>query len=172
MQTEVMKTRLAVLIASALFAASGLAAKDATPVKDKTSQHIQAKLPSYDKEASEAARKKAEMPQIDDDVVLLPAVTVIQRQEQRMTEQDLYRMGYFDDKLVNQELSGFDRFFLNRYRLPIIGVSQRVRAREKYLERQNSEFRAEVTHIADNVALVDPEGAKALRTALYNMQAH
>ena len=172
MQSVIMKTRLAVLIASALFAAGGLAAKDNAPIPEGTGQHIQAKLPNYDKEASEAARKKAETPQIDEDVVMLPAVTVIQREEQRMTEQDLYRMGYFDDKLVKRELSGFDRFFLNRCRLPIIGVSQRVRAREKYLERENSEFRAEVTRIADNVALVDPEQAKALRTALYNMQAH
>ena len=165
-----MVPRTAVLIATLMLATSGTFARDAPPVSTDAQEHLAATLPKYDRKAAEAARKAAETPEPDPDVIVLPGMTVIERQQMQMKEEDLYRHGYFDDKLVNEELSDFDRNFLNRFRIPIIGISNRQRAREKYLERKNREFREHVKDIANVLQTTNPAEAKRLREALYRLE--
>ena len=114
--------------------------------------------------AAEAARAAAATN--DPDVVILPLLTVRERAVQRMEEEALYRQGAFDEELVKRELSAFDRYFLNRFTLPLFGISKEARARAAYLERKNREFNTRVRDLARAVAAVDRDEAVALRTAL------
>jgi hypothetical protein len=106
-----MRPRLAVLIAT-VFASSALHAEEQAPISEKTEDRILEGLPAYDKEASEEARKAAEKTAPDEDVVVLPEMTVIERQQQRMAEEDLFKKGLKDEQLVKRELSDLDRSFI------------------------------------------------------------
>lgn len=161
-----MSLRLTVAFVSVLLATGVVAAEEAAPITDEAAHRIREKLPDYNHEAAEAARAAAEEPKPEDDVFVLPEMTVIERQKQKLAEEDLYKKGLYDEQLVKRELSEFDRSFLNRYRLPFIGMSNKARARAIYLERKNREFRDSVKRVADNLALIDPEEAKKLRAEL------
>jgi len=147
-------------------ALSGFAQQKAAPISEEIEGQIRERLPNYDHEAAEAAREAAEPKPVEDDVVVLPELTVTERQQQRMAEEDLFKKGHFDEKLVKEELSELDRSFLNRYHIPFIGMSNKVRARQIYLERKNREFNDGAKRLADTLALTDPEEAKRLRAAL------
>ena len=161
-----MSLRRTVAYASVLLAAGVLTAEDPASISDETTERILEKLPDYDHEAAEAARKATEPPEPEEDVIVLPVMTVIERQQQKMNEEDLYKKGLLDDQLVEKELSDLDRSFLNRYRLPFLGMSKQARARALYLERKNREFQDSVKSVASTLALTDPEEAKRLRAAL------
>jgi hypothetical protein len=161
-----MSLRRTVVYVSVLLAAGAFAAEEPAPISEEASQRILDKLPDYDHEAAEAARKAAEPPGPDDELVVLPEMTVMERQQQKMNEEDLYKRGLLDEQLVERELSNFDREFLNRYHLPFIGMSKEARAREIYLERKNREFRESVNRVAGTLAQTDPKEAKRLRAAL------
>jgi len=161
-----MSFRRTFAFASVLLAAGILAAEDTAPLSDETGQRIREKLPDYDHEAAEAAREKAAEPAPEEDVVVLPELTVIERQKQKMAEEDLYKKGLYDEQLVRKELSDLDRSLLNRYRLPFVGMSNKARAREIYLERKNREFQDNVKRVAYNLAITDPAEAKRLRAEL------
>lgn len=88
----------------------------------------------------------------------------------RMTEESLYTRGAFDRELVRRELSVFDRCFLNRFTLPLFGISKELRARAAYRERQNRHFRDEVAAFARIVQLASPSEAAALRACLWQWQ--
>lgn len=157
----------AVLIATVLLAAAGrLAAEETAPISQGVEERIREGLPDYNHRAAEAARAAAQPPSPDEEIVVLPEMTVIERQQQKMAEEDLYRKGLYDEQLVKKELTEFDRSFLNRFTLPLLGISKEARARAIYLERKNREFRDEVNHVADNLALINPGEAKRLRASL------
>lgn len=161
-----MSLRRTVAYASVLLSAGVFAADEPAPISEEATQRILDKLPDYDHEAAEAARKAAEPPGPDEDVIVLPEMTVIERQQQKMNEEDLYKRGLHDEQLVEKELSNFDREFLNRYHLPFLGISKQERARAIYLERKNREFQDSVKAVASTLALTDPKEAKRLRAAL------
>lgn len=162
-----MKPRRTVAIVSLLLCAGAFAAEDPAPISDTTEQRILEKLPDYDAEAAEAAREATSaQPQADEELVVLPEMTVIERQQQRMAEEDLYKKGLRDEQLVRKELSELDRSFLNRYRLPFIGMSNGVRAREIYLLRKNKEFKEQVERTAAILSSTDPQEAKRLRAEM------
>jgi hypothetical protein len=161
-----MSPRRTVTFASVLLVAGLLGAQETAPITAETAERIREKLPDYDREAAEAARAAAAAPGPEEDVVVLPELTVIERQQQKMAEEDLYKRGLHDDQLVEKELSHLDRSILNRYHLPFVGMSRRERARQIYLERKNREFQENGKRLAENLALVDPEEAKKLRAAM------
>jgi len=147
--------------------AAALAAGDPASVSDRTEQRIMDRLPEYDAEAAEAARAAAEAASAaEDELVVLPEMTVIERQQRRMAEEDLYKKGLLDDQLVKKELSELDRSLLNRYRLPFIGMSNGARAREIYLLRKNKEFKEQVERTAAILSSTDPQEARRLRAEL------
>lgn len=161
-----MSLRRTFAFASVLLAAGVLAAEEKAPVSEEAADRIREKLPDYDHEAAEAARAAAEEPKPEEGVVVLPQMTVIERQKQKMAEEDLYKNGLYDEQLVKRELSEFDRSVLNRHRLPLLGMSNKARARAIYLERRNREFRDNVSRVADILSATDPEEAKKLRAEL------
>lgn len=161
-----MKRRCVILVVSTAIAVSGMAQDKAAPVSTEVEAEIRKRLPDYNHEAAEAAREAAKAPSPDEDVVVLPEMTVWERQQQKMAEEDLYKKGAFDEKLVKEELSEFDRSFLNRYRLPLFSVSNKVRARAIYLERKNREFNEGIKELSRTLELTDPEEAKRLRASL------
>lgn len=150
-------------------------------------QAVRAKLPAFSAEeharatAEEAARMAARAAAraaaaADPDLVVLPPMTVIEKAILRMNEDSLYRKGAYDKELIKRELSGFDRYFLNRYTLALplpgfsIGISgsqtPAQRAREAYLERQNRLAKERINRMSRLVAAEDPAEARALRKVL------
>jgi hypothetical protein len=106
----------------------------------------------------------------DDEVVHLPEMTVLERTQQRLQREDLFKRGHFDRELVKEFLSDFDSQFLNRFTIPFIGISKEARAREAYLEQRNREFRERVGHLADAVEERSAQDAKELREALNSLR--
>lgn len=106
----------------------------------------------------------------EEEVVQLPEMTVIERTQQRLQREDLFKRGHFDRELVKEYLSEFDSQFLNRFTIPFIGISREARAREAYLEQRNREFRERVSHLADAVEERSAQDARELREALNSMR--
>lgn len=162
------------LVSTLLLATTGLLASDPAPGPQ---QEVIAKLPAYSSAeherlvAAEEAVAKAQAEaqaaaEADPDTVVLPPMTVLEKAMLRMEEDSLYRKGAFDEELVKRELTAFDRHFLNRYTLPIIGESKAARAREAYLRRRNEELQARYARLAALVAVDDPAEAAAFREDL------
>ena len=161
------------LLLPTVLLAAGLSAF-ATPSPD---QAVREKLPAYSAEeharvvAEEEAREKARAAAraaaaADPDLVVLPDMTVIEKAERRMAEESLYRKGAYDKELVKRELSAFDRYFLNRFTIPVLGVSKEARARQAYLDRKNSELQNRMARLNDLVSELDPAEAREFRAVL------
>ena len=140
-------------------------------------QAVVEKLPAYSTEehdrtvAEEAARTAAReaaktAAAADPNLVVLPDMTVMEKALQRMEEDSLYQKGAYDKELVKRELSSFDRNFLNRYKVPFIGVSKEARARAAYLARRNAELQDRLARLNRLVALVDPDEARDFHDVL------
>ncbi len=138
---------------------------------------LRAKLPDYSPAehdravAEEEAKAKARAEALaaaaaDPDLVILPDMTVMEKQQQRMAEESLYRKGAYDKELVKRELSEFDRYFLNRFTLPLIGISKEARAREAYLARKNAELQDRMARLNRMVAKLDEREAREFRDVL------
>jgi hypothetical protein len=162
-----MTFRRTVVFASVLVAAGFVGAQESAPISEEAAERIREKLPDYDHEAAEAAREAAAAPGPEEEVVVLPELTVIQKQEPKMAEEDLYKKGLLDDQLVEKELAHLDRSILNRYHLPFVGMSKEQRARQIYLARKNREFQENGKRLAEILAFVDPAEAKKLRAELH-----
>ncbi len=102
--------------------------------------------------------------------VLSSPVTAQAGIARRMAEESLYTRGAFDRELVKRELSVFDRCFLNRFTLPLVGISKEQRARAAYRERQVRHFRDQVTAFARIIQRTSPTEAAALRACLWQWQ--
>ena len=138
---------------------------------------VREKLPSYSPAehdravAEEEARAKARAAAqaaaaADPDLVILPDMTVIEKQQLRMAEESLYRKGAYDKELVKRELSELDRNFLNRFTIPFIGTSNEARAREAYLARKNAEQQERLARLNRLVARLDKHEAREFRDVL------
>lgn len=162
---------------SMLFAESASAPQQAVRAKlpnFSAEEHARAVVEEADRMAARAAAKAAAA--ADPDLVVLPPMTVIEKAILRMNEDSLYRKGAHDKELVKRELSGFDRYFLNRYTLALplpgisigIGGSQslEMRAREAYLERQNRLAKERISRQARLLDTEDPKESRALRKVL------
>lgn len=162
-----MKAQLSLLLA--LFAMAGTAAnaqEPATPMADQ----VRAQLPAYDPAVRAAEERRLEEARKagfdEEEVVTLPELTVQEKSVRRMEEDTLYRRGAWDKELVKRELSEFDRFFLNRFTIPLFGISKEARARSAYLERKNREFNTRINEYADALESTAPSDAKALRVVM------
>ncbi|HVZ64754.1 MAG TPA: hypothetical protein VG936_09305 [Lacunisphaera sp.] len=103
---------------------------------------------------------------VDPDVLELPKMTVRKpRPRVKLTDEIVMSRDAFNDKLARENLGSFDRNFLNKFTLPFIGVSAQERARDEYERKKREELAEEVSRLAKVGAVVDPEGAKALKDA-------
>ncbi len=141
------------------------------------SEVVREKLPAYSPEeharivAEEEAREKARAAaraaaEADPDLVVLPDMTVLEKTERRMAEESLYRKGAYDKELVKRELSAFDRYFLNRFTIPFLGVSKEARARQAYLDRKNAELQDRMARLNRLVSRLDSAEAREFREVL------
>ncbi len=149
----------------------------ADTVETGPKQEVRAKLPNYSPEeharavAEEEARAKAQAEakaagEADPDLVVLPPMTVMEKAQLQMTEESLYRKGAYDKELEKRELSEFDRSFLNRVTIPILGISNRTRAREAYLARKNAELQDRMARLNRMVAQLDDRESREFREVL------
>ncbi len=150
-----------------------LLAAGTTQAKTDALDALRQRLPAYSPEEherlvseDEARRANDEAARADPDLVLLPEMTVMEHTLFRMEEDSLLQKGAFDEELIKRELSAFDRYFLNRYTIPFIGVSKAVRAREAYLARKNEELQNRMARLAGLVARLDPAEAREFREVL------
>ncbi len=163
------------LASAALLAATAITHADTAPASAQ--QALRDKLPDYSPaehsravaEAEATAKAQAEAKaaaDADPDLVILTPMTVMEKAQQQMTEDSLYRKGAFDKELEKRELGEFDRYFLNRVTVPLLGVSNRERAREAYLARKNAELQDKLSRLNRMVALVDDREAHEFREVL------
>jgi hypothetical protein len=129
-------------------------------------QKLSAVLPKYAPPAPVAAKPAAPNP----DVLELPKVTVTQKTRPRLTltEEVMMTPQGFNEKLAKENLSSFDRNFLNKFSLPawFSGQSAEARAREEYRLTQKETLTKDVLDLAKVTEVVDPAQAKALRDAV------
>jgi hypothetical protein len=121
------------------------------------SQMLADNLPKY---TAPVAAKSA-----DPEVLELPKVTVTQKKRPRLNDQVMMTNKAFNEKLAKEQLSSFDRNFLNKFTLPLFGVSAADRAREEYDRAQREQLQSDVAHLAKVAEQIDPAQAKALRDA-------
>ena len=67
-----------------------------------------------------------------------------------------------DTQMVNQYITPFDRYFLNRFTLPIVGISKEARARLMYEEDKRLQDIHWINDEVEQTKLLDPEEAKEL----------
>lgn len=162
-----MKAQLSALFASCLLGSAAFATPENAPTM---TDQVLATVPAYDPAIRAAEQKRVETEKelgiVEDEVVTLPELTVQEKALRKMEDETLYRRGAWDKELVKRELSEFDRLFLNRLTLPLLGVSPEARARALYLERKNREFSTKITSYADALESADPSEARALRTVM------
>jgi hypothetical protein len=138
--------------------------KPAEPARlsPEAAQKLTAVLPKYAPPAPVEA-KPANAP--NPDVLELPKVTVTQKKRPRLTPEVMMTPSAFNQKLAHDNLSSFDRDFLNKFSLPAWfgGQSAADRAREEYERQKRAEFIKDVDNIAKVAEQIDPAKAKALR---------
>ena len=143
----------------------GAAALTTTPgqasLSSEVAQQLAATLPGASPSPAEA--KSTQAP--DPDVLELPKITVKQRPRPRLGEINVLGPKAFNEELAKKNLSAFDRSFLNKFTLPLFGISAADRAREEYNIAQKRQFMSDVMTIARAAELTDPANAKALREA-------
>jgi hypothetical protein len=96
------------------------------------------------------------------DVLELPKYIVRQRPRPRLTPQ----LTLTNKGLVEEKFTSFDRNVLNRYTLPLFGMSFADRMRDENERAKNEQLRKEVLDLAKTTDVADPAQAKALRDAV------
>jgi hypothetical protein len=161
---------LLMVLGSALLSTSSISvAADRITLSPETRGKLRSVLPHYTPTIAgrpDPGKARPRALSRSPNVALSPRATVQERILRRMKADAFYEQGVFDRELVKRELSVLDRYFLNRFTLPLFGVSQETRARQAYLERQHRQFRNEVNAFARVVALTNPQEAASLRACL------
>ncbi|HTT56934.1 MAG TPA: hypothetical protein VMF63_07485 [Opitutaceae bacterium] len=98
-----------------------------------------------------------------EEVVQMPAVMVFADKLPRIDEKAWLTTKARDEVLKKWYLSDFDRSFLNRYTVPILGVSQEARANQMYEEDQRLRDMKSMQDQIDVLKKLDPQAAKELQ---------
>ncbi len=99
----------------------------------------------------------------DPDVVQMKPVVVSGDRLPRIEEKEWMTPKAWDGELVRQYLTDFDRNLLNRYTLPIFGMSPEARARLMYEEDQRLRDLKWMNDQIDQLSRQNPAAAKDLR---------
>jgi hypothetical protein len=132
-------------------------------VSPELAEQMATYLPKYIPPAPADAKPAAPNP----DVVELPKVTVTQKKRPRLkiTDEVMMTPKSFNEKLAKDNLSSFDRNFLNKFTW-FGGQTPEERAREEYRLKQQQELKKDVLDLAKVSEVVDPAQAKELRDAI------
>ena len=104
-------------------------------------------------------------PPADPDVVKLEPLIVPGDRLPKTDRLDWLAPSARDVELVKTYITPFDRFFLNRFTLPIFGISREARARMMYEEEKRLRDLQWMNDQIDEIKRLDPEAAKSLRNA-------
>ncbi len=99
------------------------------------------------------------------DVLELPKMVIRQKPRPRLTPEIMMTKKGFGEELAKQKLSDFDRNFLNKFTLPLFGVSAEERALEEYRREKKEQLTSDVLNMAKALELTDPAEAKSLKEA-------
>ena len=113
--------------------------------------------------APPAAPPPPPLPEAGDDVVQMNPVVVFANKLPRIDDNTWLTPKARDELLKKRYLSDFDRTVLNRYTLPIIGVSQEERARRMYEEDQRLRDMESMQDQIDALKKTDPQAARELQ---------
>jgi len=102
-------------------------------------------------------------PEAGEEVVQMSPVMVFADKLPRIDDKAWLTPKARDEVLKKEYLSDFDRSFLNRYTLPIIGVSQEARARQMYEEDQRLRDMKSMQDQIDVLKKSDPQAARELQ---------
>lgn len=105
---------------------------------------------------------QAPPPPPDPDVVQMAPVIVKENRLPRVDEKEWLTPKALDAALVKEYLSDFDREILNRYTLPLYGVSKEARARMMYEEDKRLRDLQWINDQIDQLKKLDPQAAKEL----------
>jgi len=109
------------------------------------------------------AKPKNQIPRLP--VVTLPEVTVRERPIREFSERESYTKKGLEELVVKRYLSDFDRDFLNRFTLPIIGESNEYRAMQLYNQDERIRIAKEIGGLWRLDAIVDPSEKAAAAPA-------
>ena len=82
----------------------------------------------------------------------------------RIEEKEWLAPEALDAALVKEYIPPFDRYFLNRFTLPLFGMSQEARARMMYGEDKRLRDLRWMNDEIDQMKQLDPEAAKELKS--------
>jgi hypothetical protein len=132
-------------------------------LSERITSQIVASIPAWSPPPPDPA-EKAPPPPPDPDVVRMAPVVVKDYRLPRIEEKDWRTKKAEDAALVKEYITPFDRYFLNRFTLPIIGMSPEARARMMYEEDQRLRDLKWMNDEIDQMKQLDPDGAKELRS--------
>ena len=101
-------------------------------------------------------------PPPDPDVVQMAPVIVQEKPLPRAGDKEWLTPKARDAALVKEYLAPLDRYFLNRFTLPLFGISKEARARMMYEEDKRLQDLKWINDQIDQGQQLDPQGAKEL----------
>jgi hypothetical protein len=144
-------------------AAEQPAPKPRPRLSERVTSQIVASIPPWRPPPPEPA-EKAPPPPPDLDVVQMAPVIVKDFRLPRTEQKDWLTRKAQDAELVKGYITPFDRYFLNRFTLPLFGMSQEARARMMYEEDKRLRDLNWMNDEIDQMKQLDPEGAKELKS--------
>ena len=144
-------------------AAEQPAPKPRPRLSERVTSQIVASIPPWRPPPPEPA-EKAPPPPPDSDVVQMAPVVVRDSRLPRIEQKDWLTRKAQDAELVKEYITPFDRYFLNRFTLPLFGMSPVARARMMYEEDQRLRDLNWINDEIDQMKQLDPEAAKELKS--------
>ena len=144
-------------------AAEPPAPKPRPRLSERITSQIVASIPPWHPPPPEPA-EKAPPPPLDPDVVQMAPVVVRDSRLPRIEQKDWLTPKALDADLVKEYIPPFDRYFLNRFTVPIVGISPVARARMMYEEDKRLRDLRWMNDEIDQMKQLDPEAAKELNS--------
>jgi hypothetical protein len=131
-------------------------------ISNRIAGQIVASIPAWTPPPPRPA-EKAPTPPPDPNVVQMAPVYVKDYRLPRIEEEDWLTRKARDAELVKEYITPFDRYFLNRFTLPLFGMPQAARARMMYEEDKRLRDLRWISDEIDQMKRLDPEAAKELK---------
>jgi hypothetical protein len=147
--------------APATNAAKSVAPKPRPKLSPELTSQISSSVPAWKAPPAEQTPPPPPSPK-DPDVVQMAPVIVKENRLPRTDEKEWLAPKARDAALVKEYIPPFDRYFLNRFTLPIIGVSKEARARMMYEEDKRLQDLKWINDQIDQAKQMDPQTAKEL----------
>ena len=144
-------------------AAGQPAPKPRPRLSERVASQIVASIPPWRPPQPEPV-EKAPAPPPDPDVVQMAPVVVRDSRLPRIEQKDWLTRKAQDAELVKEYITPFDRYFLNRFTVPIVGISPTARAQIMYEEDKRLRDLHWINDEIDQMKQLDPEGAKELKS--------